>query len=156
MKKGLLGLMVLAVLAAGCSKGTDKDCGKVKIAAAPTEIVSLQSYLNSKSITATGDSLGFFYNIANPGNTKHPTVCNGIRVNYQGFLTNGSQFDAGNNVRFQLDNLIIGWKEALPLIGEGGTITLYLPPSLGYGAIENGNVPANSITIFQIDLLEVL
>ncbi|HAD33478.1 MAG TPA: FKBP-type peptidylprolyl isomerase, partial [Chitinophagaceae bacterium] len=58
-----------------------------------------------------------------------------------------------NGVSFGLDGLIVGWQEGIPLIGAGGKIKLYLPPSLAYGSNANGNIPANSSLIFDIDLL---
>ena len=64
-------------------------------------------------------------------------------------------FDSGNNVQFNLSGLIIGWQEGIPLIAPGGSITLYLPPSLAYGSTAVGSIPANSILVFTIDLLAV-
>jgi FKBP-type peptidyl-prolyl cis-trans isomerase len=32
---------------------------------------------------------------------------------------------------------------------------LYLPPSLAYGSADYGNIPGNSILIFNIDLIAV-
>jgi FKBP-type peptidyl-prolyl cis-trans isomerase FkpA len=70
-------------------------------------------------------------------------------------------FDSG---RFQrplyFDQLIQGWANAIPLIKEGGKITMYVPPSQGYGnrPVEQNNtviIPANSIIIFDVELLTV-
>jgi FKBP-type peptidyl-prolyl cis-trans isomerase FkpA len=155
MKRYLLGLLLLGSMA-GCNKAADKDCGPVTVTAPATEVSSLQAYINLKGITAVADTRGFFYTIASPGSDVHPTVCNSVKVNYMGWLTNGTQFDGANGISFPLSNLINGWKEGIPLIGKGGTITLYLPPSLGYGTQAQTGIPANSITIFQIDLLDVL
>jgi FKBP-type peptidyl-prolyl cis-trans isomerase FkpA len=47
----------------------------------------------------------------------------------------------------------MGWKLGLPLIKAGGKIKLYLPPSLGYGNSVSGNIPANSILVFEITLV---
>jgi peptidylprolyl isomerase/FKBP-type peptidyl-prolyl cis-trans isomerase FklB len=57
--------------------------------------------------------------------------------------------------------VIAGWQEALPLIKKGGGITLYSPPSLGYGSksVEDtaGHVliPANSNLVFRVVLADV-
>jgi FKBP-type peptidyl-prolyl cis-trans isomerase len=77
-----------------------------------------------------------------------------VKVNYSGSLTNGSVFDSGNGVSFPLANLIIGWQQGIPLVGKSGKIILYLPPSLGYGSSAQNGIPANSIMIFTIDLLD--
>jgi len=78
-----------------------------------------------------------------------------VVVNYVGKLTNGTIFDSGNNVSFSLGGLITGWQEGIPLIAPGGSITLYLPPSLAYGSRATGSIPANSNLIFKIDLKSV-
>jgi FKBP-type peptidyl-prolyl cis-trans isomerase FkpA len=54
-----------------------------------------------------------------------------------------------------LGQLIVGWQKGLPLISSGGKITLYIPPSLGYGSAAAGSIPANSILIFDIELISV-
>jgi FKBP-type peptidyl-prolyl cis-trans isomerase FkpA len=70
-------------------------------------------------------------------------------------------FDQETNQLYTLGGLIAGWQQGLPLISKGGVIKLYIPPSLGYGNTaqdgKNGNVaiPANSILIFNIDLINV-
>jgi FKBP-type peptidyl-prolyl cis-trans isomerase FkpA len=74
-------------------------------------------------------------------------------VKYTGRLTNGSVFDSSTGATFALANLITGWQQGIPYIGKGGKITLYLPPSLGYGSQASGSIPANSILIFEIELI---
>ncbi|MBK7558665.1 MAG: FKBP-type peptidyl-prolyl cis-trans isomerase [Chitinophagaceae bacterium] len=37
-----------------------------------------------------------------------------------------------------------------------GRITLYIPPSLGYGCNQSGSIPPGSNLIFTIDLIDVL
>ena len=145
-------VIFLSVIAfASCKKDDHRDCSPVTITAPPSEVETLRAYLTANNITASEDSRGFFYTINTAGSTK-PTVCNTVTVNYSGKLTDGTQFDAANNVTFSLSRLIVGWQEGIPLIGTGGSITLYLPPSLGYGSTAYGDIPANSILIFNIDL----
>jgi FKBP-type peptidyl-prolyl cis-trans isomerase len=37
----------------------------------------------------------------------------------------------------------------------GGKRKLTIPPSMGYGNSDNGAIPANSVLIFEVDLLVV-
>jgi FKBP-type peptidyl-prolyl cis-trans isomerase len=37
----------------------------------------------------------------------------------------------------------------------GGKRKLTIPPSMGYGNRDNGAIPANSVLIFEVDLLVV-
>jgi FKBP-type peptidyl-prolyl cis-trans isomerase FkpA len=103
-----------------------------------------------------------FYKITNTGTGAVPGVCSGITVKYTGTLLSGSQFDQ-NTTGFSavLGQLIVGWQKGLPIIKAGGSITLYIPPSLGYGSqdIRNNSgtvvIPANSNLKFTIELTAV-
>ena len=88
------------------------------------------------------------------GGVERPTLDNLITVNYKGTLTDGTQFDANDNIRFALDDLINGWKIGIQEMGKGGSATLIIPPTAGYGAHANGTIPPNSALVFYIDLLD--
>lgn len=81
-----------------------------------------------------------------------------LQVQYIGKLRDGTVFDnsAGKPVVVTINSVMPGWKSVLPLMRENQTIKAYIPPSLGYGAQARGEVPANSILIYEITLLEVL
>jgi FKBP-type peptidyl-prolyl cis-trans isomerase len=154
MKKSLLLLCLLAAGVTGCQKQDDL-CSVVTTTAPAGEVAELQAYITDNHIEADKDSRGFFYTIPAPGSGTRPTACATVTVNYTGKLTSGFQVDAASNISFNLKQLISGWQEGLPLIAKGGRIILYLPPSLAYGAQANGNIPANSILIFSVELLDV-
>ncbi len=132
------------------------ECTTVMGMPSAGEIASLQAYISSKGITATQDPQGFFYNIIEPGSGGSPTIASTVTISYKGTLTNGNVFDstaAGTSRSFPLSSLILGWQAGLPLIQKGGTIDLYLPPSLGYGCNAYGPIPGNSILVFRIGLV---
>lgn len=127
-----------------------------------SEVQSLETYLANNSITATKHCSGLYYRIETAGTGNTPRDCSSITITYKGQLTNGSVFDQSTApVNFNLSRLIMGWRNALPMLKAGGKIFLYIPPSLGYGSQDtrdtNGNVviPANSILIFEINLITV-
>lgn len=123
-----------------------------------SEVTALENYLASKGITnAVKDTRGFYYIISNPGTGATPNVCSRVSVNYVGKLTNDTIFDQTTTTpaTFFLGQTIAGWVKGVPLIKAGGKITLFLPPSLGYGSATVGPIPANSILIFDVDLLTV-
>ena len=159
MKKILLGALLVSGLA-GCVKGDDKqscqynECGLVAPAA---EVQAVQSYLSSNSITATQHCSGMFYKVDQPGNGATPSVCNVVVFNYKGKLTDGTVFDSTSTtpLTYELSRLVTGFKNGLPLIKTGGKVTLYIPPTLGYGSLQQGPIPANSILIFNVELLGV-
>lgn len=99
---------------------------------------------------------GVFYSIQAEGTAANPTACSNISVTYKGMLTNGSVFDqTATPVGFNLGMLVPAWRNVLPLIKGGGRIIMYVPPTLGYGSQANGPIPANSILIFEVDLVTV-
>ena len=163
-KSILLGVVPLFILIAGCKKDKVENCPYTDqtITVPASEIKDLETYLSSKGITnAVKDTRGFYYTIQNPGIGATPGLCNLVNVYYAGKLTNDVIFDqttSGSPITFSLGgNLIEGWKKGIPLIKQGGRITLYLPPTLGYGSVSagNGKIPANSILIFDVELLLV-
>lgn len=149
--------LVWLILATGCQQTEKAPCTqtKVTIKAPDEEIRQLRTYIETSHTIATVDSRGFYFTIQRPGSGKKPTVCSNVTVNYVGKLTNGKSFDSAEGISFDLNQLIVGWQEGIPLIAPGGSITLFLPPSLAYGAQEQNDIPANSILIFQIDLVSV-
>jgi len=150
----VLGVLICCGLFAGCSK-KDESCNPGFDAAPASEVEALETYLSSNKIEATKDPHGFYYKIEAAGTSTRPDACSEVSVNYKGTLTNGTVFDQKSDARFQLKGLISGWQMGIPLIGNGGKITLYLPPTFAYGDKASGGIPANSILIFSIDLIKV-
>lgn len=153
-KRVIMGLMGL--LTVGCQSADQAPCSSATVTAkAPQEeVTALRQLIDRQKISATPDRRGFYYRVQSPGSGSKPTVCSTVTVNYTGTLTNGTTFDSGSGARFGLGQLIVGWQEGIPLIAPGGSITLYLPPSLAYGEQAQEGIPANSILIFRIDLVK--
>lgn len=156
MKNILYAALGLLLLTGSCKKDQDAETCNITVASAPAqETENLQQYLDDNSIVAERHEKGFFYVIHEPGSGKQPDACSDIRVNYIGRLKNGNIFDQANNTSFGLSGLIPGWQAGIPLIRTGGRITLYLPPSHGYGSKGSSSVPPHAVIIFSVDLLEV-
>lgn len=158
MSKAVLSLLIITLFL-GCGKDDNPvvcTYDACSIVAPESEVAAVETYLaNSKIATATKHCSGVYYRIETPGNGTKPTACTDVKVTYTGKLTNENVFDAGT-ITYNLSDLITGWKNTVPLIGEGGRIHLYIPPSLGYGNRQVGSIPANSILIFEVDLVDVL
>lgn len=164
MRKLLACALAGSFLFSSCLK-KDSGCSyTVDNTVAPTaEQQELKAYLDSAGISGvTKDARGFYYTITNAGLGDTAKPCSQITVGYKGWLTNGKLFDQESSAVFtSLGSLIDGWRQGIPLIKRGGSIKLYLPPSLGYGSKNvpdnygNTIVPPNSITIFEISLISV-
>lgn len=150
-------MLAVCSLFAGSCQQTNQPCTQTNITtkAPQEEVIALKQYINDSRIPAKADDRGFYYTIQSPGSGTKPTVCSNVTVNYTGMLTNGKVFDSASGISFDLNQLIVGWQEGIPLLAPGGRITLYLPPSLAYGSQEQNDIPANSILVFKIDLVEI-
>ncbi len=105
----------------------------------------------------TTDS-GLKYSVLREGDGKlHPKLNDEVEVHYTGWLENGKIFDSsvqrGTPAKFRLGQVIQGWNEGLTKITKGARLKLTIPPKLGYGAQPNGEIPANSTLIFEVELL---
>jgi FKBP-type peptidyl-prolyl cis-trans isomerase FkpA len=152
MKRIIL-LLLPFFIVVGCIK--EKKCPGVEVAAPGSEVATLKTYLDTNHITVTADPRGFFYKINAAGSGTKPNPCSGVTVGYVGRLLNGTVFDKNPNATFGLGELIVGWQESIPLIAPGGSMTVYIPPSLGYGSKAVGSIPANSYLMFDITLYQV-
>ncbi len=155
MKQLLLAGLLCAISFTACKSEDKKPCPPVEAKAILTETDEVAAYLQKAGITATKDPMGYFYIIDKPGSEKKPHSCSEVVIDYVGTLLDGKEFDQNKNISFPLDKLIAGWQMGLPKIGEGGAITLYLPPSLAYGDETSGDIPGHSILIFKINLHKV-
>lgn len=167
MKSVLVGAALL--LALNSCKKKDPPCtieaGSTVAPASEEKMIT--DYLAANNITNAVElnNSGLYYTITTQGSTERAEQCSVLRVKYVGRFTNGTIFDQtqGDNVAtFELGGLIEGWKRTLPLIGEGGKIKLYIPPSMGYGSTDRINpqtgqiiIPRNSVLIFEIELLTI-
>jgi FKBP-type peptidyl-prolyl cis-trans isomerase len=124
------------------------------------EDFTIKKYMQSNSLTGfTKTSSGLYYKISQPGTGSSISTSSTIVANYTGKLLNGVVFDkaaVGSEATFTLNSLVTGWKEALPLIKQGGAIRLIVPSSLAYGL--NGStptIPSFSALDFDIAVTEV-
>ena len=159
MKK-LLNLVFPVFLMAACVKSgtnTSVNCDAVTLTAPASEVATLRAYLDTNNIIVTEDSRGFFYHIDSVGSGAKPGICNAVIVDYAGYLLNGAtSFGQGSNATFNLNALIIGWQEAIPLMAAGSRMSLYLPPSLAYGSQGSGTtIPPDAYLRFTIALKSV-
>ena len=86
-----------------------------------------------------------------------------VRLSYKGFLVNSNGeetvFDENfsGEVVFQLGQrkLIQGFEAGLVGMRENGTRLIIIQPEAGYGDIEIGSIPANSVLHFIVEVHEV-
>ncbi len=79
-----------------------------------------------------------------------------VRVNYTGWLLDGTQFDSSwddEPIDFSLDSVITGWTEGLAGQTVGSQVLLVIPSDLAYGEDGSGDIPGDATLVFVIDIL---
>lgn len=114
-------------------------------------------YISDNNLNAEPTGSGLYFVINTNGNGTVPDINSIVTVAYKGTLTDGTIFDQSdaNGLTFPLTNVIQGWQEGIPLFSEGGSGILLIPSALGYGNQAIGNIPRNSVLIFEVTLVNV-
>ena len=104
---------------------------------------------------------GLQYEVLVEGNGKKPSATDRVQCHYEGTLIDGTVFDSsikrGEPAVFGVNQVIMGWVEALQLMQEGAKWRLYIPDNMAYG--ENGAgemIPPYSALVFDVELIKVL
>jgi FKBP-type peptidyl-prolyl cis-trans isomerase FkpA len=80
-----------------------------------------------------------------------------VVVRYTGWLPSGKQFDSGEiTVTLGSNKTIRAWEDGLLGMRVGGKRRLVVPPSMGYGASGAGDIPPNSVLVFEMEMTGVL
>ncbi len=148
MKKDILmvmGLLVLVLTFAGCSKNSAKK-------QADTDHKLILNYISVHNLKGEFTSSGLYYVIQDSGTAKHPTLSSNLNVNYKGYFLDGKIFDQGTGLKLPLSGVIKGWQEGLQLIGTGGQIKLLIPSALAYGNTQSGSIPPNTVLGFDVTI----
>lgn len=105
---------------------------------------------------------GLQYKVIKEGKGAGPKITDGVRMRFRGTLTSGVEFDNTMDLA-DSDVPVIpvagahkGWGEALQLMKPGAKWQLFVPPHLGYGDLQSGRIPPNSVLIYEIELLSVV
>ncbi|MEX2513971.1 MAG: FKBP-type peptidyl-prolyl cis-trans isomerase [Cyclobacteriaceae bacterium] len=127
-------------------------------------------YMRKETVGETGIVL-LFTEVVEEGELA--AVKDTLKVNYTGMLLDGTVFDtsieqvARDNdmhnpsrnyepygVILGVSNVIEGWHWALSRMKEGEKVTALIPSVYAYGNNKSGPIPANSVLIFEMDLVE--
>lgn len=149
MQKILCYLFVVLSLL-GCKK-------KKTVNQAEVDEKIITTYIADNGLDAKATGSGLYYVIKTEGTGKQPNANSTVLVNYKGYLTDGKVFDQSKAQGYttSLTQVIKGWQEGIPYFKKGGKGILLIPSALGYGSQEMSSIPANSVLIFDIELLEV-
>lgn len=136
-------LLLLIATISSCKKDDGED-------QRATDHALIEQYASENQLNGKFTTSGLYYVIEEKGNGEFPGPYAVVKVTYKGYLLNGSVFDEGTIPASPLSNFIPGWVEGIQLIDKGGQIKLIIPSYLAYGAQSTGDIPANSVLVFDV------
>jgi FKBP-type peptidyl-prolyl cis-trans isomerase FkpA len=102
---------------------------------------------------------GLVYHEQKAGTGASPKATDTVKVHYRGTLINGTEFDSSYKrnepAEFPLNGVIRCWTEGVQKMKVGGKSTLVCPSDLAYGDAGRPSIPAGSVLVFEIELLEI-
>ncbi|MES2795273.1 MAG: FKBP-type peptidyl-prolyl cis-trans isomerase [Bacteroidota bacterium] len=122
-----------------------------------TDATTIAAFVTKNKMTNVQKTeSGLNYVITTPGNGPQVAAGDSITVKYTGKLSSGKVFES-NTFPLQVGRgmVIPGWDEGLQKFKQGGKGTLLIPSGLGYGDQGNPTIPANSVLIFDVEILTV-
>ena len=103
---------------------------------------------------------GLQYRVLREGNGDSPVAEDRVKVHYAGKLIYWTQFDSsyerGDPTEFGLNQVIKGWTEGLQLMKVGAKYEFFIHPKIAYGSRPRPTIPANSVLIFEVELLDIV
>jgi len=103
---------------------------------------------------------GVQYRVIEEGEGSRPSPSDTVTVHYRGSKIDGREFDSsfrtGQPLVFQIDSVLEGWQEVLPLMREGAYWQVFLPPEMAFGV--RGDPPQigpNEALKFEIELVQL-
>ena len=154
MKYTLIALVLSLFISCNGDKNEIKPDTTDYVAKNEADIVK---YIADNNLKAQKTGTGLYYVISEPGTGKQPTTNSNVTVAYKGYYTSKKGFDQSppTGISFNLQGVIKGWTEGIPLFKEGGSGLLLIPAHLGYGNYDNNGIPGGSVLIFEVKLIAV-
>lgn len=143
-------VIILGLLVSNCSTYSDSDKESFDD--------KIQKHIDSNGLEMTRAENGLYYNILDRGADENIKITDRVTFYYTGEFLNGEVFQINpqkDALTFQVRELIVGWQDALTLVGNGGEIEVIIPPHLGYGSKNTELVPPNSILKYRLKVINV-
>jgi FKBP-type peptidyl-prolyl cis-trans isomerase FklB len=104
-------------------------------------------------------SNGVLYRVVKAGDGPKPQELDTVVTRYRGTSIDGVEFDAtleGKTSTLRVNQVIMGWREALKQMPVGSKWELVVPSQLAYGERGVGEVIGpNEVLVFDVELLEI-
>jgi len=133
---------------------------EVAKAQAEQNVSAGKAYLeqNAKKEGVKVTESGLQYEVVQAAEGPKPQATDVVRVHYTGTLIDGTEFDSSKDrgpAQFPLNQVIKGWTEGVQLMSVGSKFKFTIPSDLAYGERDMGTIPANSVLVFDVELLGI-
>ena len=121
----------------------------------------IERYLAENNIEAETDESGIRYTIKEQGTGDKAKFGATVSVKYTGYFLDGTTFDTNvgkDSFEFVIGQgkVVQGWEIAFKLFNKGTDATIYIPSRYGYGSNGNFAIPANSVLVFDVRVIDIL
>ncbi len=133
---------------------------------------ALKAYFTKNKLTPIKTASGLYYTIKEEGSGEKAMPNDSVSMNYTGTLLDGTKFDSNVDTAFHHATpfqfvlgrgaVIRGWDEGVALLKQGSKATFYIPSGMAYatqsrpgGGANPKGIPANSILLFDVELIKV-
>ncbi len=115
---------------------------------------------NAKKSGVVSLPSGVQYRVIEEGEGARPKLSDTVSIHFRGSKMDGWEFDStfarAQPEIFKIEDITVqGWQEVLPLMREGATWRVYLPPEMAFGARGNPPIGPNEAVIFELKLVQI-
>jgi FKBP-type peptidyl-prolyl cis-trans isomerase len=147
MKTYLILPFLIVIMLCGCNQDVEPELTfeeKMTL-----QVAEIDAFLEENQVAYDTTAERIRYVIHKQGEGTRASLDKRVMVAYVGrTIPQGAIFDSSNGVIFSLTGLIDAWQLTIPLLNEGGEITIYAPAVLCY---DDGRNMQFDITLIAVD-----
>ena len=166
VKKGIFMFFLTLFIISACNKEDSRI---------EEEQVKLQQYIEENGYASLEPTeSGLYHVIIAEGEGESPSLTDYVNIHFTAFLIDGTIFETSDfdlavsdgiyrddkmygPTKFLMGGLgIMGLREGILLMNEGGLSKFIIPSKLAFGSIDYGTIPPYSTIIYDVELLDVI
>ncbi|MFY0600567.1 MAG: FKBP-type peptidyl-prolyl cis-trans isomerase [Cyclobacteriaceae bacterium] len=121
------------------------------------EQAEIDQYIDDNNLSVSTDgTYSLRYIIKDEGDSLVAEDFDSITVTYTiRLLRTGEEVASAENLKVKLESQIIGWRILMPLIKQGGEMTMFIPSFYGFGRLGTPTIPGDSPLIVDVALNKI-